>query len=168
MTDKKISIRQFRCPDELWAKLEAYAREEEWPIDTLIVGAIRTLVNSPPPRLLAPLPMPCLIMGPRFPKVDPALAHATGQLVVWSAGVDHLVQKQRFVIGSDPTCDLRLGGTEVEPKHALIELVDGAHHIVDLGSTAGVVCNGARVTRKRIDTGDEIMIGRHRLVFRHV
>jgi pSer/pThr/pTyr-binding forkhead associated (FHA) protein len=112
--------------------------------------------------------MPCLIMGPRFPKVDPALAHATGQLVVWTSGVDHLVRKQRFVIGSDPTCDLRLEGTEVEPTHALIEVIDGAHSIVDLGSASGVVWNGTRITRKRIDAGDEVMIGRHRLVLRFV
>ncbi len=66
-----------------------------------------------------------------------------------------------------PDCSIRLSGTRVSRRHALVHSMDGVQHwLVDLGSTNGVLVNGHRIQQPHaLRTGDEIRIGDNRLVF---
>jgi len=68
-------------------------------------------------------------------------------------------------LGRDPKCDIFLDDVTVSRKHAEVTVGDEVT-LADLGSL-----NGTYVNRRRIDTaealldGDEIQIGKFRLVF---
>lgn len=58
--------------------------------------------------------------------------------------------------------------TAVSGHHACV-VRDGDHHVVkDLESTNGTFVNDRRVTTKRLQEGDVIGVGRHRLVFHEI
>jgi len=169
MAETKKSLRQFECPDEVWAQLEVLAREQEISINSLVTGAIRAYLRAcSEPRPPQPLPMPCLSMGPGAWGAPIDRSVPSVKLVVAFAGVEHIVLTARFVIGSGPSCDLQLDGPDGQPERAMIEWLNGVYHFVDLGEPAGIYCNGQRVSRKRIDSGDEFVIGAHRLIVRVV
>ena len=100
----------------------------------------------------------------------PATAHAGGPaLVVRSGGgrtgESFTLGRERTSIGRSPDCDVFLDDVTVSRRHAVI-LTDGSDvRIDDQGSL-----NGTDVNRHRIDTapladGDEIQIGKYRLIF---
>ena len=165
MSTIEKSVRQFECPDDLWQKLEAMAHELECPIDALVTTALRRFIRSGQPLVLPTpaAPGPCLSMAPRFDddKPDPPL-------VVRAAGVDHLLRGGDLVIGAGDECDVILVGENVAAKHALVENIAGLYFVVDLGAPAGILCRGQRIARKRVVSGDEIVIGEHRVTFRFV
>jgi anti-anti-sigma factor len=71
------------------------------------------------------------------------------------------VAGNRFVIGRQSDCQLRLGSSMVSKLHAAIERRDGRVFLADLGSTNGTVLNG-RVLRGKeaeIHDGDRIQVG---------
>jgi outer membrane biosynthesis protein TonB len=76
-----------------------------------------------------------------------------------------LVRKDRVVIGSVESADVRLAGSKIAPIHAFIELFWGATaadckaRIVDLASPAGVILNGKRVVNEFVKAGDLIQVG---------
>ena len=64
---------------------------------------------------------------------------------------------------------LKLQDSRVSRQHAEIVLQDGAWLIRDLGSSNGTKVNGERIKKPReLDEGDEIRIGRQRLVVGHI
>ena len=74
------------------------------------------------------------------------------------------VQSQRFLIGSSPRCDLRVGGAEIPPLHALI-FVDGSDIWLEAMAPAPALrVNGRAETSVRIADGDRIGIGPIELV----
>lgn len=76
------------------------------------------------------------------------------------------VRGNRFVIGREPaSCNLVLADANVSRKHAIVELVDGKHYLVDQGSTNGVGSGGHRIHRKQIVEGDQFEICGHVLTF---
>jgi hypothetical protein len=157
----KKSTRQFLCPDDLWKQLEEAASELEAPIDSLIVSAVRKFLRPGRPQPVA-IPGACLSLAP----VPDEPIGPPKTLVISHAGIDYVVRAPIFVIGSDPSCDLVISGPDVGARHAVFELLNGAHYVVDLGAAAGTHCNGHRFVRKRIDDGDEILLVGHRLVCR--
>ena len=71
-------------------------------------------------------------------------------------------------IGKLASSDLRLDDETVSRMHGVIEATGpGDVHVVDLGSTRGTTVNGERVTKARLQSGDEVMFGDCR-VHRHV
>jgi hypothetical protein len=63
-------------------------------------------------------------------------------------------------IGAGPASHLRLEGTGVAKMHAVVEIDrSGDLHVVDLGSSAGTVLGGRRITRAALESGDRISIG---------
>jgi len=62
-------------------------------------------------------------------------------------------------IGSLASSQLRLEGEGVTRMHSVIEVVKGEAFIIDLGSDAGTVLNGKKVSKAKLYHGDEIRIG---------
>ncbi|MFZ5468631.1 MAG: AgmX/PglI C-terminal domain-containing protein [Myxococcota bacterium] len=64
-----------------------------------------------------------------------------------------------YVVGSAPTCDLRLDDTTVEPNHAVLYFQNGKAAVQDQGGTSGVFVNGHRVTACEVRPVDEVTCG---------
>jgi len=74
----------------------------------------------------------------------------------------------RFSVGKSPDCDLALtADAAVSRVHAVIEEMGGGWCLNDLGSRNGTFVNGDRLFGTRmLHHGDEITLGKSRLVFR--
>lgn len=78
--------------------------------------------------------------------------------------------KDRIVIGSVVSADVRLVGDQVAPIHAVLELLTGSSGelngvIYDLASDSGVSVNGAKVVTQTLKNGDSLRIGGHELSY---
>ncbi len=70
------------------------------------------------------------------------------------------LQKDRFVIGSDANCDLRLADPKASPHHAQIDSTEDGYVLTDLHSTNGTLLNGERIgSPVTLRPGDEIQMG---------
>src|SRR3989344_4065572 len=75
--------------------------------------------------------------------------------------------KNRVMIGSAHSCDIRIQENAVSNVHAIIEMdQDGTAHIYDMASESGVFVNEAKTVTPELQSGDEIKIGFSRLKFR--
>ncbi|HEY8092688.1 MAG TPA: FHA domain-containing protein [Acidimicrobiales bacterium] len=69
-------------------------------------------------------------------------------------------------LGRHPQSDFSLDDITVSRRHADIErLGDGGYEIRDAGSLNGTYVNGERVEKARLSNGDEVQIGKFRMVF---
>ncbi len=77
------------------------------------------------------------------------------------------IHKERIVVGTVSSADVRLMGDGISPIHAVIELdrETGECTIYDLASDTGVFLNGTNVVTGSITTGDEVTLGRLTLRF---
>jgi len=75
------------------------------------------------------------------------------------------VDKDRLVIGSVVSADVRLPGQGVAPIHAVIEVQQGTATIFDLASESGILVNGSKVFTQVLKPGDEVTIGFYKLKF---
>ena len=74
------------------------------------------------------------------------------------------LNKERTTIGRKPHNDIQLDDPTVSGQHAAILMLQNAY-VEDLNSTNGVLLNGKKVTRRQLNHGDIIKIGRHELKF---
>lgn len=74
------------------------------------------------------------------------------------------LDKERLTIGRKPVNDIQLDDPTVSGQHAAILQLQNVY-IEDLNSTNGVLLNGKKVTRRQLNHGDVIRIGRHELKF---
>jgi FHA domain-containing protein/uncharacterized protein DUF1707 len=70
-----------------------------------------------------------------------------------------------YVLGRHPDCDLVLDDDSVSRRHASITRAGDRWLLVDLGSRNGTQVNGWRVAEAHVFDGDELVLGRTRLVF---
>lgn len=80
------------------------------------------------------------------------------------------LHKERLVIGTIVSADVRLTDPGVAPIHAVIELnaendPSGIATIYDLASESGLFVNGARVVTQSVKAGDRIRVGTQELQF---
>jgi general secretion pathway protein A len=75
------------------------------------------------------------------------------------------LSKARNVIGRGSDCEVVLDHKFLSRHHAVITHEGGAWMLRDLDSTNGTRVNGSRVECWQLADGDEIAIGKHRLVF---
>jgi predicted nucleic acid-binding Zn-ribbon protein len=68
-------------------------------------------------------------------------------------------------IGRSLAADLRFDDPTVSRRHALIVRQPDGVRLLDDRSLNGVFVNGARVEGKALEDGDEIIVGRYRLIF---
>lgn len=75
-------------------------------------------------------------------------------------GMVYPLTNKRNVLGRSVDVDVPVEDSKVSRNHASIDLQNGFHYLVDLGSTNGTYLNGKRLaTSKRISLGDRIRVG---------
>ena len=78
---------------------------------------------------------------------------------------EEVLAQSPIKIGKLASSDLRLDDETVSRMHGVIEATGPDDvHVIDLGSTRGTTVNGERVTKARLQSGDEVMFGDCRVV----
>jgi hypothetical protein len=98
----------------------------------------------------------------------PTLEPGTGMLVVVrgpNAGSRFLLDRDETTIGRHPDSDIFLDDVTVSRRHARLGREGNTIEIRDLGSLNGSYVNGERVEHRTLVTGDELQIGRFKLLF---
>jgi len=137
-------------------KLTALAPEE--PVDataTISLGDGRTETSD---RLLAPVDAAAVDALP--------VGHAL--LVVQKgpgSGSRFLLDKDVVRVGRDPDSDIFLDDITVSRKHLLFRRSGDTFQVEELGSLNGTYVNRDRIERAVLKDGDEVQIGKFRLVF---
>ena len=70
----------------------------------------------------------------------------------------------RTRIGRSPDCDIFLDDVTVSRRHAIVAKGAGTFTIEDLGSLNGTFLNRHRIEKAELENGDEIQIGKYRLI----
>jgi hypothetical protein len=94
-----------------------------------------------------------------------------GEYLVYEDGSElkTLALKREWTrIGRSLAADLRFDDPTVSRRHALIVRQPDGVRLLDDRSLNGVFVNGARVEGKALSDGDEIVVGRYRLIFLRV
>lgn len=81
------------------------------------------------------------------------------------AGTKFILDKDSVTCGRHPSSDIFLDDVTVSRKHVEIKREDGNFSLHDLGSLNGTFVNRQRVDSSPLSNGDEIQIGKFRLVF---
>ena len=81
------------------------------------------------------------------------------------AGAKFVVDKDVISCGRDSGSDIFLDDVTVSRKHAQIRRDDYGFKISDLGSLNGTFLNRKRVDTEQLSNGDEIQIGKFKLIF---
>jgi pSer/pThr/pTyr-binding forkhead associated (FHA) protein len=96
------------------------------------------------------------------------LPGGSAQLVVKrgpNAGSRFLLNQPITSAGRHPDCNVILDDITVSRRHAQFQLENGTFRIVDVGSLNGTYVNGEPVDSAVLADGDEVQIGKFRLVF---
>ena len=67
--------------------------------------------------------------------------------------------------GRNPECEIFLDDITVSRKHAVIRHTPQGYEIRDEGSLNGTYVNGERISSATLHSGDEVLIGKFRLLF---
>ncbi|PIE34510.1 MAG: hypothetical protein CSA55_00610 [Ilumatobacter coccineus] len=92
----------------------------------------------------------------------------TGVLIVRSgsqAGARFTLDSDHTLLGRHPDSDISLDDITVSRRHAEIEKLSEGYVITDSGSLNGTYVNQTRIDRAVLQHGDELQIGKFRLVF---
>ena len=81
------------------------------------------------------------------------------------AGEHFVPQDERTTIGRSPDCDIFLDDVTVSRTHAVFVQKDGGFFIEDQGSLNGIYVNGEQVDETKLASGDEVQIGKFKLIF---
>jgi hypothetical protein len=81
------------------------------------------------------------------------------------AGETFHPEGERTTIGRSPDCEIFLDDVTVSRKHAVLTQRDDGFFIEDLGSLNGTFLNRHRIESGRLNDGDELQIGKYRLMF---
>jgi pSer/pThr/pTyr-binding forkhead associated (FHA) protein len=82
-----------------------------------------------------------------------------------NAGTRFVLTKPVTTAGRHPESDIFLDDITVSRRHAEIRNEDSDFRIVDMGSLNGTYVNKLRVEESDLSSGDEIQIGKFRLIF---
>jgi hypothetical protein len=80
-------------------------------------------------------------------------------------GETYPLESDQTTIGRSPDCDIFLDDVTVSRRHALVGRGDEGFTIEDLGSLNGTFLNRSRIERGALDSGDEVQVGKYRLIF---
>ncbi|MEX0869121.1 MAG: FHA domain-containing protein [Nitriliruptoraceae bacterium] len=98
----------------------------------------------------------------------PQLAPGTGMLVVVrgpNAGSRFLLDRDVTTIGRHPDSHIFLDDVTVSRRHSEVVRSDSGMTLHDLSSLNGSYVNGDRTEERGLQTGDEVQIGRFKLLF---
>ncbi|MHB1535485.1 MAG: FHA domain-containing protein [Acidimicrobiales bacterium] len=99
------------------------------------------------------------------------LGHAVdglGVLVVKrgpNAGSRFVLESEVTTLGRHPESDIFLDDVTVSRRHAEVTMREGSFGVRDVGSLNGTYLNRERIEAAEMHTGDELQIGKFRLVF---
>jgi pSer/pThr/pTyr-binding forkhead associated (FHA) protein len=132
--------------------------------ESFVASALRPeRVEGPPtaappaPTPVAPGPAAPVFQGP-IPEVHLFLGEK--QMGTFSMG------RGELTIGRNPGNDILIENVGVSRRHAVIKWT-GDHAVVeDLGSANGTFVNGQKISSRPLQDGDEILVLKHRLVYR--
>ena len=96
------------------------------------------------------------------------LSAGTALLVVKrgpNAGSRFLLDQATTSAGRHPDSDIFLDDVTVSRRHAEFRLGDNDFQVVDVGSLNGTYVNRDRIDRVQLNDGDEVQVGKYRLVF---
>jgi pSer/pThr/pTyr-binding forkhead associated (FHA) protein len=82
-----------------------------------------------------------------------------------NAGSQFLIEKDVTTAGRHPESDLFLDDITVSRRHAEVRRKDGGFFVHDMGSLNGTYVNRERVENTQLANGDELQIGKFKLVF---
>ena len=97
-----------------------------------------------------------------------ALGSGTALLVVShgpNAGSRFLLDADTVTVGRHPDSDIFLDDITVSRRHAQFARAHGAFSVSDAGSLNGTYVNRQRVDQAELVGGDEVQIGKYRLIF---
>jgi pSer/pThr/pTyr-binding forkhead associated (FHA) protein len=97
-----------------------------------------------------------------------ALRPGTALLVVLrgpNTGARFLLDDDEVTAGRHPDSDIFLDDVTVSRKHAVFRRSDGVFRVHDVGSLNGTYVNRELVDEATLNTGDEVQIGKFRVVF---
>lgn len=79
-------------------------------------------------------------------------------------GARFLLDKDLITVGRHPESDIFLDDITVSRRHAEFRRQGGALTVQDVGSLNGTYVNGERAEQRVLDTGDEVQVGKFKLV----
>ncbi|TWE12851.1 FHA domain-containing protein [Rudaeicoccus suwonensis] len=82
-----------------------------------------------------------------------------------NAGARFLLDDNEVSSGRHPASDIFLDDVTVSRRHAVFRRTDTGFAVTDVGSLNGTYVNGALIDSRELQTGDEVMVGKFRLVF---
>ena len=100
--------------------------------------------------------------------VVPEMPPGTGMLVVVrgpNAGSRFLLDREVTTVGRHPDSDIFLDDVTVSRRHAELVQDELGVSLQDLGSLNGTYINGDRVDQRQLGTGDELQVGRFKLLY---
>ena len=159
--------------------IHVFARLNGYVVPGAIAAAPRAPATVP---AAPPVPAPAAPAAPPPPAQRPERAAAQEQVleaaarlerdlhaapaklvVVREDGTEAPVSKDRFVVGRGRHCDLVVESPKVSREHAAIVREGDGWFIEDLGSSNGTWLRRERITRRRIEDGDEYFVSAERL-----
>ncbi len=96
------------------------------------------------------------------------LPHGVAMLIVAhgpNAGARFLLDRETTTAGRHPDSDIFLDDITVSRQHAQFKRANGVFAIIDSGSLNGVYVNSQRMQTASLRDGDEVQIGKFRLIF---
>lgn len=82
-----------------------------------------------------------------------------------NAGARFLLDQAVTTVGRHPESDIFLDDVTVSRRHAEFRINDGSFEVVDVGSLNGTYVNREPQNAAELTSGDEVQIGKFRLVF---
>ncbi len=82
-----------------------------------------------------------------------------------SVGQRFPIINSEITLGRDPQSDIFLGDITVSRKHAKVSVDESKVEVKDVGSLNGTYVNGKRVEAQILKHGDELQIGKFKLIF---
>ncbi len=82
-----------------------------------------------------------------------------------AAGTKFILDKDLVAVGRHPQSDIFLNDITVSRRHAEIRRENSGYIVTDLGSLNGTYVNRERVDKSELASGDELQIGKFRLLF---
>lgn len=82
-----------------------------------------------------------------------------------NVGATYLLDSEVVRVGRHPDNDVFLDDVTVSRKHAEFHRQDGAYSVKDTGSLNGTYVNGKSIDVSALKRGDEVQVGKFKLVF---
>lgn len=82
-----------------------------------------------------------------------------------AAGTKFTLDDDKVTVGRHPHSHIFLNDITVSRRHAELRRTTGTYLVADLGSLNGTYVNRARVDQSDLASGDELQIGKFRLLF---